>query len=65
MESRMKLHCASCGSDQFDIPSDPKPDDVVACAGCSGTIRYADLQASSLKQAKELVEKSLRDMFRK
>lgn len=65
MESRLTFTCTKCGSDKFAIPSDPKPDDMVACAGCGGTARYADLQASAIKQAKELVQKSLSGLFRK
>lgn len=65
MESRLSFTCTKCGSDKFAIPSDPKDNDLVACAGCGGTVRYADLRASAIEQARELVKKSLSGLFRK
>ncbi|MFZ4876820.1 ECs_2282 family putative zinc-binding protein [Janthinobacterium sp. Mn2066] len=65
MESNLTFTCASCGSGKFEIPSDPRPDDMVTCTGCGGAARYSDLQASAVKQAKEFVQKSLNGLFRK
>ncbi|OHV96196.1 hypothetical protein AKG95_15425 [Janthinobacterium lividum] len=65
MDSRLTFICDSCGSDKFAIPSDPKPDDMISCAGCGNAARYVDLQESAVKQAKELVQKTFAGLFRK
>lgn len=61
----IEFHCSSCGSKLFKKPENPQPDDMIACSGCGAAGRYADIHASAVKQAKQAVEKHLRDALKK
>lgn len=67
MGDRITLECANCGGRQFKIPSgrEPKPDDMIECAGCGRSARYDKLQAESIKKAKSEVSKIFGDIFKK
>ena len=64
-QDTISFKCNKCGSKDFNIPADPQPDDMVSCAKCGVEIgRYADVQETLLKLAKEEVEKQLRDALK-
>lgn len=60
----ISLKCSKCGSSSFKLPTDPKPDDMIVCAGCGATARYKDVQAQALDQASKFVEDLARDIFK-
>lgn len=68
-QDKMTFKCSACGSTSFLKPDNPKPDDVIACAGCGATGRYADIQAAAVKIAKarldKLVAEKLGGLFKK
>jgi RNase P subunit RPR2 len=64
-QDKITFKCAKCGRKDFNIPNNPKPNDMVTCRGCGATSRYADVQAATMKLGKEAVEKALRDGFKK
>jgi hypothetical protein len=60
----IELSCAECGSKAFTLPNDPpQPDDVVTCAGCGRTARYADIQAQAAAKGRTLVNDLVRNAF--
>lgn len=65
MSTTLRFQCAKCGSDKFEIPDDPKPDDTITCAGCGAQGRYGDIQSSARRQAKNAVEKVLGDIVKR
>ncbi|WP_160153323.1 hypothetical protein [Microbulbifer sp. ALW1] len=58
------LHCAKCRSEKFEIPRNPKPNDVITCGGCGAQAKYGAIRDAALKQAKDLVAKQFRDLFK-
>lgn len=63
--SHISLRCQRCGSEQFQMPrADPRPEDVISCAGCGAQGRFDQIRADALRQAKEQVERALHDAFR-
>lgn len=62
---RITLKCAACGSDQFEQPENPKPDDKVACAGCGKTWVFGELKAAATEAAKKHFEQLLSDRLGK
>ena len=61
---RISFKCSKCGSSKFDIPTNPKPNDVITCAGCGATGRYDDIKTKATELAKAEVERKLRDAFK-
>lgn len=61
----LEIMCSCCRRKKFEIPANPKPNDMVTCARCGASARYKDIQASAVKQAEKAVEKSLRDALKK
>lgn len=65
-DDTIQFKCAKCGSDKFQFPSkNPRPDDVITCAGCGASGRYKDIQAEAMRQAKKEVEKIFKNAFKK
>lgn len=54
-----------CGSDKFNIPSTRRPSDTISCAKCGATGRYGDMTRAATTQGKAVVEKQLKDIFKK
>jgi RNase P subunit RPR2 len=65
MPDQITFTCKKCGSKLLEVPSNPKPNDMVTCAGCGTRSRYAEVQAASIKAGKEAMAKALRDAFGK
>lgn len=65
MSDSITFKCSKCGSKQFQIPSSPKPDDVVTCAGCGATGTYAALRDMAVTQAKDEIGKMFKASFGK
>lgn len=63
--AQITFKCAHCGSEQFDIPSNPKPDDVITCGGCGRTGKYSEVQKSARDKALKAAEDQAREAFRK
>lgn len=59
------VRCRECGSQDFRYPTDPKPDDAVACAGCGATWRFDEFQRAAVEQAQQAVLDALRSGFGK
>jgi hypothetical protein len=55
----------SCGSSQFDIPRNPISSSTIKCLGCGATGKYGNMKNQTIKLAKGVVEKQLKDAFRK
>lgn len=54
------LKCGKCGSTRFELPKDPKPNDIVTCAGCKGQGTYNQVMASAKKAVAEDLKKALK-----
>lgn len=65
MSDQITFKCSKCGSDEFEIPTNPKPNDMITCAGCGCTGKYGEVRKEAIKQSKEAVEKMLRDTLKK
>lgn len=63
-QDRITFSCLACGSKDFKFPSDPKPDDLVTCAGCGATSRYEDVQKTALEQGQKAVVDMVRDAIK-
>jgi DNA-directed RNA polymerase subunit RPC12/RpoP len=61
----LSLVCQQCGSDQFQFPSDPKPEDEVRCNGCGASARFDDLRQQAIAAAKTKVEELARNLFKR
>ncbi|MFA6986338.1 MAG: hypothetical protein WC213_09035 [Arenimonas sp.] len=48
--STVTLKCAACGSDQFERPANPKPQDKITCKGCGATGTYGQVIQAGKKQ---------------
>lgn len=55
----------SCGSDQFEVPRNPKASDTIKCARCGASGKYGDVMGQATAQAQAAVEKHFKDAFRK
>ncbi len=64
MTDEMTFKCASCGSTEFELPENPKPDDIVRCHGCGATNRYDVLHDQRIAAAKEHVSDIFKDAFK-
>ncbi len=62
--SQITVKC-SCGSDKFEIPSNPRASDTIKCAKCGATGKYGDVMGQAKKQAVSAVQKQLKDALRK
>lgn len=62
--SQISVKC-SCGSDKFEMPSNPKAIDTIKCAKCGATGKYGDVMGQAKKQVVSSVEKQLKDALRK
>lgn len=63
-ETTITLRCASCGSDQFQRPDHPKPEDEVTCAGCGATSTYGQIMKSAKEQVMDKVAADFRKAFK-
>jgi len=54
-----------CGSDKFNVPSTRRPSDTISCARCGATGKYGDVTRTAGTQGKAVVEKQLKDIFKK
>ena len=61
---RITLRCAKCGSKKFDIPANPKPNDMIACER-GDAMKFADAQKQAVALSKKIAEKTVRNSFRK
>ncbi len=64
MSDKLELICASCGSKKFEYPAQPKSNDKVICTGCAASATYGELQAQSEKEAKKMLDKISKNIFR-
>ena len=64
MSSNIEFSCTRCGSKQFQIPTNPKPDDMVVCSGCGGQAKYGVIMDSASNQAKDSVSKMFREAYK-
>ncbi len=62
--SKITVRC-SCGSDKFEMPTNPKAGDTIKCAKCGATGKYGDVVGQAEKQAVSAVEKQLKHALRK
>ena len=51
MADDLQLVCAKCGSTLLDQPDEPKPEDVIACAGCGASATVHELATAALLKA--------------
>lgn len=58
---KVSAKCSACGSDQFRIPDDFEPDQMVRCASCG--IDVGEKQAV-LDQLKAAAKKEVGDLFK-
>jgi hypothetical protein len=63
--AKIAIKCSHCGSEQFKFPTNPKPDDVVACAKCGRTGKYSDIQHAAMEKGKQAIADQLRDAIKK
>lgn len=61
----LPLVCDKCGSKEFELPKNPRPDDTVTCASCGASGRYADLQRQAVAAAKQYVSDFAKGLFKK
>lgn len=64
MSDRITLKCSVCGSTGFEVPEDPRPADLIKCAGCGASNRYDVLQQQAVESAKEMVTDIFRNAFK-
>lgn len=64
MPTKLDLICSTCRSKKFEYPANPKPNDKVVCTGCGATSKYGELQAQAEKEAKKMLEKVAKNIFR-
>ena len=50
----------SCGSDKFEVPSNPKSSDTITCAKCGAQEKYGILQKEIASKVKKQVEADLK-----
>lgn len=62
--STISIKC-SCGSEDFEVPKNPKPSDTIKCAKCGATGKYGEVVKSATSQAKIAIEKNLKDALKK
>lgn len=62
--SQISVKC-SCGSDKFEVSSNPKASDTIKCTKCGATGKYGDVMDQAKKQGVSAVEKQLKDALRK
>ena len=63
-DQKISILC-SCGSDKFEIPSNPKASDTISCAKCGAQEKYGILQKEIASKVKKQVEDDLKKMLRK
>ena len=62
-KTEASIICSDCGSEDFEYPANPKPDDMVTCNGCGRQDTYGALEAQALAQFEDLIKKGLGDLF--
>ncbi len=62
--TQVAIKC-SCGSSQFEMPTNPKASDTIKCAKCGASGKHGDVMRQAKKQITSAVEKQLKDAFRK
>lgn len=62
--AQLTFKCSNCGSEQFEQPSDPQDDSVITCAGCGAKGIYGEIRDQAMKQAKELFQGKLGNLFK-
>lgn len=55
----------SCGSEEFEFPTNPRSLDTVTCTRCGASEKYGILQKSVAKKVKKQVEDDLKKILRK
>lgn len=55
----------SCGSEKFEMPSNPRATDRIKCSKCGATGRYGDVMKAATTQAKQAIEKQLKDALKR
>lgn len=61
---RLTFRCSACGSDEFNIPADPQPNDTATCNGCGATTTVGDLKAAALQQSEEHAKRIAENAFK-
>lgn len=56
--------CKNCGSDEFEYPENPQPDDMIKCVGCGDEAQFSDIEKQALDAAEVLVKKKLSKFFK-
>ena len=65
MSDRIIFKCLKCESTDFEIPRNPKAEDMITCVGCGASGKYADVQNEAIKQAKKVVEDMAKKAFKR
>lgn len=63
--AEVALKCGKCGSKDLQVEKNPKDNSVVTCGGCGATGRYADVMRQGVAEAKKLVEREFRKLFKR
>ena len=61
---QIAFKCSKCGGTLFEKPANPKPTDLITCAGCGATSRYGDVQAAAVKLTKQEVQRAFTKAFK-
>lgn len=64
MSDEITFKCSKCGSPDFKIPANPKPNDMVVCNGCGASRQYGDIQREAIKQSKKAVDDIIGSIFK-
>lgn len=64
MNDKITFKCIKCGSTDFEIPTNPKANDMITCVGCGSSGRYTDVQKQAMNQAEKAVNDMLGDAFK-
>ena len=59
----IEFSCSSCGSKDFEFPTNPQPDDLVTCNGCGGQEKYGVLIETAINQTEGFISKMVENVF--
>lgn len=65
MTKRTVSILCSCGSNKFEIPSNPISSDMITCGKCGAKEKYGVLQKSVASKVRKQVETDLKKMLKK
>ena len=64
MSDKITMNCAHCGGTWFELPDNPRSNDIVTCVGCGAKSTYSALQEQAIAEAKTLIENTFRNAFK-